>query len=87
MNLKYKAKININTAETKLNNSGFIINNCFKRQIPTEWIFSVIFQRLFLVEGDMWLREGAVNISKCEFNGNDWKLENMSTSLKSKSCL
>lgn len=69
-------------SETKLNNSGFIINKCFKRQIPTEWIFSVIFQKLFIVEGNMWLREGALNISKCEFNGNDWKLKNMSTSLK-----
>lgn len=71
------------TSEMKLNNSVFIIDNFFKRQIAKEWKFSIIFQRLFF----LGCKTIGKWISKCEFNGNYCKLENMSTLLKSKSSL
>lgn len=70
------------TSEMKLNNSRFIIINCFKWQSTTKWNFSVIFQRSFFGHRT----KSVLNISKCEFSGNYCKFETMST-LKSKSYL
>ena len=68
------------TSEMKLNNSRFIINNCFKWQSTTGWNFSVLFQRSFFghrIERLYWILQ-----YKCGFSGNYCKFE--MSKLKSK---